>query len=270
MELFKKFKQLNFLNKNLHISQRYASFTLCEVIIVLSLIGIVAENTIPTLMKDFQNQVYVNTLKKTYTEFNQVLQQLSRDYGCINDLVCAGFFASGTTASSFGSKLVKYFRIVQDCGTGAGCWVVFDNYFDGTGGTGNQTNLDSNAGYYKFITTDGIAFAVKNYTPYGPSDCKAMISSSGVLGYLSRPCGEVLIDVNGFKGPNYWGKDVFRFYITNGKGAALYPSGGMDELTNGWWNYSDANKCSSTSTGSSKSGQYCTGRIMEKGWVIDY
>ncbi|MCK7521137.1 MAG: hypothetical protein MZV64_27335 [Ignavibacteriales bacterium] len=42
------------------------------------------------------------------------------------------------------------------------------------------------------------------------------------------------VDINGpKKGPNYFGRDMFRFYITNGKGALLYPYGGSDANNTG-------------------------------------
>lgn len=259
-----------FLNKNLGKSKLFSAFTLAEVLITIGIIGIVATIVIPVLISEYQKYTYVESLKKVYLTFDQALKQVSTDHGCINDLVCTGLFATGTDASSFGSEVVKYFKVVKNCGTGVGCWVGYNDYFDGTSGTINDT--DSNTGYYKFITTNGITFAVKNYTQFGSPNCNSTVRSTGALGYMTNTCGEVIVDINSFKGPNYNGRDVFKFFITTGKGIMLYPNGGMDEFSGGnnWWNYNDANKCSSTSTGNAKSGRYCTGRIIEKGWVMDY
>ncbi|MCK7516094.1 MAG: hypothetical protein MZV70_77060, partial [Desulfobacterales bacterium] len=48
---------------------------------------------------------------------------------------------------------------------------------------------------------------------------------------------EVRIDINGpNKGPNYYGRDLFLFYIANGKGIQLYPAGGQDDINYSAWN----------------------------------
>ncbi len=94
--------------------------------------------------------------------------------------------------------------------------------------------------------------------------------TTGELGYMSQVCGHIRLDVNGLKKPNNNGRDVFVFFITNGKGALLYPEGGKDDNFFGgnyWWNYNNRNYCNSETN---KSGWYCTGRIMEQGWVMDY
>jgi hypothetical protein len=35
-------------------------------------------------------------------------------------------------------------------------------------------------------------------------------------------CGLVIADINGLKGPNMWGKDLYQFYITNPTGSGPY------------------------------------------------
>ncbi len=85
---------------------------------------------------------------------------------------------------------------------------------------------------------------------------------------MTQICSEFDFDINGPKKPNRLGRDVFLFFITNGKGALLYPFGGMDDHyggTNYWWN-NGSDQCSTAN----KNGYLCTGRVMEKGWEMDY
>ena len=54
---------VNILNKKIFIknlvkSQRYAGFTLAEVLITLGIIGVVAAMTIPTLMNNIQDVLF--------------------------------------------------------------------------------------------------------------------------------------------------------------------------------------------------------------------
>ena len=47
------------------------AFTLAEVLIVLGIIGIVAEMTIPSLVKQTQDLEFKSAWKKAYSELNQ-------------------------------------------------------------------------------------------------------------------------------------------------------------------------------------------------------
>ena len=237
------------------------SMTLAEVLITLGIIGVVAAITLPTLINNYQNTQYVTSLKKAYTEFNEVLKEMSADAGCVNDLQCSGLFDTGTTTQSLGDEFVKYVKVIKNCGTNImqECQSATTNRnYDGTG-------IDEDwHGYYKVRTADGMSIFISNYR----NNCSADWSTT-ILGYMTQVCGEILVDLNGPKKPNNVGRDFFVFYITNGKGAFLYPTGGKDDNTAGtnrWWNYNNSNRCSS----SNKNGTYCSGRVIENGWVMDY
>lgn len=265
IKFFSKFSA-NPLSLNINF---FKAFTLAEVLIVIGIIGVIAEMTIPPLVANFQKQVYVTKLKKSYTEVNQALKQMALNNGCPDDLKCSGLFAIGTNNTTFGDELTKYFKVVKNCGTSTDCWNNHINAnYDGSSGTFYDMTT---WGYYSFITVDGISFLVVNNAYAGPSnaDCSNVFLSD--LGYRSQVCGMIYIDVNGLKGPNYYGRDIFDFFITNGKGALLYPEGGADGNTsNEWWNTGNNNRCSSTSNVNDKWGAYCTGRVIEKGWTMDY
>ncbi len=67
------------------------------------------------------------------------------------------------------------------------------------------------------------------------------------------------MDVNGpTRGPNYFGRDVFMFRLTNGKRALLYPMGGADDGSAGWWKPSG--NCSVSDVWGAK----CAARIIEE------
>lgn len=244
--------------------KRKNAFTMAEVLITLGIIGVIAALTIPNLVNEYQKIQYVAKLKKVDSQFNQALVKMAIDNGCPTDLACTGFFTSGTDYTIFGNEIVKYFKVVKNCGIekNKGCGIsTYNRRYDGSGAF---EDFDTNIAY-KFLTEDGISYIVGSYADNCNND-----SGHAVLGYSKKICGWVRVDVNGAKGPNYWGRDIFQFYITNGKGPLLYPSGGREEYINNWWNYNGANKCSSTSTGDDKDGQYCTGRVIENGWIMDY
>lgn len=230
------------------------AFTLAEVIITLGIIGIVAEVTIPTLINSINKQQYVASLEKFYTNFNQVLLQITNDYGCIGDLVCTGLFSTGKTTLSLGDELTKYFKVSKNCHVDNNDYTCMpSNYklhYDGTVDTGNYIHVP----FYKFVTIDGTSVIIQSMTDYGGgSDCKTV----GGTGNLTNVCAYIYVDLNGTKGPNYSGRDFFQFYISNGRGPKLYPAGGSDDSLP--W-----------TTGCATNGAFCAGRIIEEGWQMNY
>lgn len=249
--------------------RRFKAFTLAEVLITLGIIGVVAALTIPTLMANNQKTQYVTALQKAYSSSAQALTQMVHDMNCGSDLQCTGLFVTGMSHADLGAAFARYFKVVQTCPSTTGtCWATsIDQYYDGSSGT--SISQVRNTADYKFITADGIAYYVHNFAGDGDVDCSYSWGSD-VLGYMSQICGYIMIDVNAGKRPNYFGRDVFQFYFTNGRGAKLYPSGGIDDATTLYWNNGNADRCSSSSTGAAKDGTYCSGRIVEKNWQMDY
>lgn len=201
---------------------------------------------------------------------NQVLQQMAVDGGTIGDI--SQYFG---TDQEVGDAISSYYKVAKNCGmvTGDECFAKFDDYYDGSANTTNtwDSSVSSN---YKFTSVDGVSFAIASWN----GNC---ITNQGISDAPNAPtlrtCGGVYIDVNGSKKPNYYGRDVFKFLITSNKTPMLYPAGGFYVTTSntgsltdggsGYWNYQGtANKCSSDY----KNGLYCTGRLMDKGWEMDY
>jgi len=240
-------------------NKKIMGFTLAEVLITLGVIGVVAALTIPTLFANYQKKVYVTQLKKAYSEINQALIQLSADNGCIGDLKCTGLFNS-TSRVPFGTEFVKYFKVAKDCGsTELGCLSNSVAYtYNGSGGRGDY-DANAWADSYRFVTMDNISIYI--YNVFGNYTGCAAGWSTHKTNNLTQICSQIDIDVNGpSKGPNNFGKDIFKFYISNGKGPLLYPFGGPDDGGNPfYW-------CDS----SAPYGDYCAARIMNENWEMNY
>ena len=251
---------MKYANKALYYG---LGFTLAEVLITLAIIGIIAALTIPTLMYNAQKQEYVSGLKKSYSQINQALLQIASDNGCVNDIQCTGLFQTDVT--QFGDEFVKYFKIAQNCGVQSGCFVK--NVRGDYDGGGYNWNVDSDGPlYYKFSTLDGVSIWVFRY-----SDCTSDFSTNAT-GDLKKACAIVSIDVNGNnKSPNWNGRDIFDFYITQGNGLKLYPAGGADADSTP---YSSSGKYWNGTSKSCYSGNHlgeaCAGRVMDENWQMNY
>lgn len=234
-----------------HNYSKKSAFTLAETLIALAIIGIVAVMTIPALLVSKEKTENMTRLKKAYTSFNQALTKLTDDYGCAGNLECTGLIKVDNGVA-LGDELAKRLKVSKNCGidTAQHCFSTSVN--DAYNGTGANVSYDYG---YRFTTLDGIAFMFKS--------SNAWLAPG--TGNLARACGLVRIDVNGPDvGPNYYGRDVFWFYLANGKGALLYPVGGPNDASGTIW------PGNGTCTNSNANAQNCAGRIMQESWTINY
>lgn len=247
--------------------KKIRAFTLAEVLITLGIIGVVAQMTIPTLMNSYQKQIYLTGFKKAYSTANQALQLMAADNNCPGDLKCTGFFDVDNT--TFGDQFVKYFKIAKNCKdydvtNTLGCYAdrITTNY-DGRNISGTDISNGWDAWGYRFTTIDGMSWKV-----YISGGCEDIGYSNNVTNHLTQMCGNLSVDLNGLNGPNYIGKDIFEFFITNGRGPSLYPLGGVDDKTDGSWKTAGGSPqfCYS----GMPNGYLCSGRIIEEGWQINY
>lgn len=244
--------------------KRFDGFTLAEILITLSVIGIIAAITISILVGNYQKQDYVARLKNAYTSFNRALIDVTNEYGCGTDLACTGLMDASNNAI-FGDAISKKFNIIKNCRNASGCF-THDSYqnYDGSGAS---TYTDGGTDY-RFIISNGAVFKTHVYV----GNCTQKWWTNGRTGQMDKYCGEVWVDVNGkVKGPNCYGRDIFHFYITNPRGVILYPAGGSDDrvaAVDNWWVDSSGNpkSCYPENT----SGSTCAGRIIDEGWQMNY
>ena len=199
------------------------AFTMAEVLISLVVIGIVAILTLPTLIKKYEERATITKVKKAYTQFSEAIKLAVLEQGSYD-------FSTSDCGQKYYEYLSPYLNISKYCGTGKGCWPnTMIKHLHGT----DWVNMDSYSCYTKAILADGTSLQVFRN-------------------------GEIRVDVNGFKGPNTVGKDIFAFSL---RGNNLVPAGianeDKDEDT------LHAELCNLAST-ASYNGYACTA------WVIYY
>ncbi|MDD3149642.1 MAG: prepilin-type N-terminal cleavage/methylation domain-containing protein [Candidatus Gastranaerophilales bacterium] len=175
-------------------------FTLAETLIVIAIVGIIASIATPMLFGTTSDAQLKAKWKKVYADLSQATQLLVVDNG--GSLKMA-YNNSTEFNNAFATKL-NYIKLCISAyesdggvaGGGAtenGCFHHNKDidYLDGT------ENLYS----YAPITWPGLVLnnGTLIATSYKP-DC-----SNGNIGY----CAKLQVDINGFKGPNTFGKDVF-------------------------------------------------------------
>ena len=231
------------------------AFTLAEVLITLAVIGVVAAMTLPNLVKNYQKKITVTKLQKAYSVLSQMVLKSFADNGAASD-----YLTSGETLSS--SEMQKFFQtywlpyfnspvVAANGKTFYDTTTPHTNLLGSTNGTFIITNYST--GRILFQTSDGIIyFIILVKWVYEYDDEGNIIKSTATYSTETS----VYVDINGTKGPNRYGKDVFIFKIDFDDNQ-VYPYGEYSTYS------SITSNCSTKSTGT-----YCAAKIKRDGWQI--
>lgn len=223
-------KELKFMKKG---------FTLAEVLITLGIIGVVAAMTMPTLINNINNKQNIAALKKAYSLISQAGVDVIRENGSLANLCEAN--DTDCVRDLFKGSL----KVVKTCDKGAiegNCWVHLNEWKRLNGDA--AWSMESKAGV---ILNDGMFVLFGYRSP----NCNFVDGIDGLMADV-KECGDVSVDVNGFRGPNVMGKDIFFFYITENK---LVPFG-----TEGTWTSTNRYyRCENGGDGEACAAEYISG-----------
>ncbi len=225
-------------------------FTLAEVLVTLGIIGVVSAMTVPTLMQNHQRKTYVVQLHKVYNELQQAFVQYMADRNALN-LREAGI----TDQDTMNNFVTTYFKIVSRCSDPNDVKPCFDDPNNYKKISGNVANGFTNCQN----STDGCTFTLASGATIRP-----WLAGSDELAFIVA-----VVDVNGPKGPNVFGRDFFDMCIdVNGNIDSCLPNGTVpsfpltedkrDELFN------------SGCLGNSASIYGCFGKILNDNWQMNY
>lgn len=207
------------------------AFTLAEILITLGVIGVVAALTIPILIQDANERTTVTALKKTFSTLSQAYNLAVQDNGTPDT-----WGLSGSPKLILGN-LTPYLKVEKDCTSGnSGCFPAGVNYayLSNLGGDGIY---DNQASYPKLRLADGTLIAAFANDP-------TCVWSIGTSLPLKNTCGQIWVDINGYKGPNQWGIDTFNFFITK---YGIIPDGSPQQTIS--WPFSTDCKNKATQSG---------------------
>lgn len=180
------------------------ALSLSEIMLVACILGVVGELTIPNIVYGQYEITTISELKKTFAVFSSAFDKAVQEYGSpdVWGLVGAG---NPVGLSNINDIMTKQFNVVQNCGTGVGCFP--DVKYKNLSGTDNNIVLDQDSTYTKFRLADGSSVAVKQLN----GDCSDKWGNSLAL---QSVCGLICFDINGNGGPNKYGEDFFGLAFT--------------------------------------------------------
>ena len=195
----------------------YNGFTLAEVLLTLTIIGVVAALTVPTLINNIQ-QAQCNTgAQAAYSMLSQAIGVIQQSGGGLHlGIPPAG--PSDALRNDFCSVLtcVKTSESPSTIGS-----ISYLNYKGST--------LQSLAQYYGSTAYGGpVPGAALNNGMY-----LIQFIDAGSCTYNGiNACGGIFVDINGEQGPNMFGDDVILFYIVINNGVySLLPAGSPQDIS---------------------------------------
>ena len=191
-------------------------FTLAEVLITLGIIGVVAALTIPTLMQNLNRRDTIAKVKKVHSVLSNAAQLSVQENGLPTTWGLEDRTNLQSTVVAIADKIKPFLKISKDCGTevsacGSGCY--------------SRVNDDSivhcmhGNHVYKLILTDG------TYLYFAGDSNQNHVT-------------DFWLDVNGSKGPNKLGVDMFSYWwdIKTGLIKGLGP---IDDPFTQNWNFTN-------------------------------
>lgn len=229
----------------MEISKKIMAFTMAETLITLGIIGIIAAMTLPSLVAKYQSKVLSTQLKKLYSVTYQAMLRAvpDGDFRYLSLIKDGG----GTESAKFfyDNYLKPQFKVQSFCKEKAGCWP--QTYTKKKTKYGNLKGIGS--GVISFTTIDGYAFTIDTWSFNHAGNVS---ETFGVDVTNNAAIVVIAVDVNGFKNPNTFGKDVYIYVMTE---RGLLPAGNDrsdDEVDE---------ECKTT-------GLYCFAKIMRDNWNI--
>ena len=175
-------------------------FTLAEVLITLGIIGVVAAMTLPTLIQNHQKRSLEVATQKFYSTMSQAVKKYMADEG-VDDLrntPLAGNnyeeIDSPEAIASIKDFVTKYLKVVEECDHEANnCFAPTYKSWDGSASDYNFTTEANYGGRRDYVLADGTVIRIGYNGNDSPID--------------------LYVDVNGKKGPNRVGYDLWNMSI---------------------------------------------------------
>lgn len=190
------------------------AFTLAETLITLGIVGVVAALTIPTLMTKCREIILGAQFKQAYSYVvnarRMAIASIGHHPACHYSLGADGEYGD---CPEFSEEFLKALKVIHYCSSNAiknGC---VPNYkgFDEVKKIKDPNISDADLKTAMIGCTNFKKSNLETYPAYYLANGMIIMPGAAGLG-ASRIAVNTIIDVNGTKGPNRWGYDVFYMY----------------------------------------------------------
>lgn len=240
--LKKNLSRLNKLGRDYHPKKNQA-FTITEMLIAMTVIGIIIGICTPVFINNFNKVVYYERFKAIYKELSSA-----------TDIVKLNNRGALTSLFADSDAMLDLFCNEMDCIKTCTSGTIWGNCWHN--GTSAMKTLDmSNDGWF----SGGSAAILSNGSfVYFSMASSACTDSNHVINGQNVLCGWLQVDTNGFASPNVAGRDIFTFNVTK---YGLLPHGSRGSEHDISVNF---DQCSMTSA-NIYNGSSCAARLLQEG-----
>jgi prepilin-type N-terminal cleavage/methylation domain-containing protein len=187
---------------NMKFDLKKRAFTLSEIMVTLGLIGALATITIATIGSSVQEKARVAEFKTAYSRLNFTVKGMLHDEGRV--YACYTGSMTGAYKDKYGIKTPSGLDNAS-----SECSDFFKSLALAMGVVRSCTTDSINNGCIppRYPNDGGVSIPYSKNPAY-------VLENSMILFPLESPISPLLgIDVNGKKGPNKWGQDIFPFQV---------------------------------------------------------
>lgn len=228
------------------------AFTLSEVIITMGIVGIISVLTVPAVMKNYKQKIYVTSLQKTVSQINDATLSIMHE-----ELTNSLYETTVADNSSCNADMKK----------SKGACYFLNNYFKvmkrGCGIKGKTTNYCLGAVYSHLDGKDEHKITLSGPPGYCIQNTNGITICGGYN--AANNCPTYYIDVNGEKEPNIAGRDFFTIDLMSDGSVRDYATGGKLESMG-----CASNQCGKRSDSFAAYSCGCLNSVMENGWQMKY
>jgi len=182
----------------------YKGFTLAEVLITLLIIGVIASIVIPGIINDTREAEFNAGVKKAYADLSAAIKMIQANNG---GEVNVGTADTQVAAETLRNDFCNVMSCVQTSNSSNSFYSINYKGYKGGSISWNARALALNAP----IAALNNGYLIR-FIAYG----------SCANNYGVNACGYLHIDINGTKGPNMLGKDLYMFWIARKNGNGTY------------------------------------------------
>lgn len=226
------------LTRHIRLFRKFKyGFTLAEVLITLGVIGVISAITIPQLIANYQKQITVTQLKAAYQIFSEAIERAKLDFGdpilIPSDIVLSYAGYSDSTDKILELYINPYILGVEKY-KGKNRSILTKSK--------ERTYIIPNYDHAYCVPQKGFCYVIWNHT----SNYR----------YL-------FVDINGSKGPNIAGRDVFAFDLSPAQKAPTFVITGLGLIGSDTYK-----KCNHNGNNDAWNGVTCARDIILNGWKV--
>lgn len=247
-------------------------FTLTEVLVTLSIVGVIAAMTVPTLMSKYQKEAQTVQIRKASQELANAIDMFITAEGKTS-LVATGIF------DNVDAFITSNLKVVKTCASNdTSCFATNYRSID------NSATQTVNCGGTSYVLANSASICITSVGRYEVANNH--MPSLSILN-AGRPYLTVRMDTNGSEKPNIGGRDMFTFYVTKkGEIVGSKPDtfeifqfqpagGGIAQLQPCFCLIGQVCECrpilvNNTNCTNSPLGEYCFDMLEQNNWKMTY